>query len=159
VLSLLGIAEHDIEPANHEDDKSSSTLVNTHNRATDQSSWSTAVAKKKIQKSTKNFQQSLIAAVYNDQTESKRRESSLIITGFSEDQQHSDAEQFLNLCRDEFNMQPAVILTKRLDRVQSNRSRPLLVVTRRRQATARTNDMPAVPQEQAGRNDAVLRFN
>jgi hypothetical protein len=73
----------------------------------------------------------LIAAVYNDQTESKRRASSLIISGFSEDQQHSDAEQFLNLCRDEFNMQPAVVLTKRLGQVQPNRSRPLLVVTRK----------------------------
>jgi hypothetical protein len=129
VLSLLGIAEHDNEPANHEDDNNSSTLVNNANRATDQSSWSTVVAKKKMQKGTKNFQQSLIAAVYNDQTESKRRASSLIISGHSEDQQHSDAEQFLNLCRDEFNMQPAVVLTKRLGRVQPNKSRPLLVVT------------------------------
>jgi hypothetical protein len=76
VLSLLGMAEHDTEPANHEDDNNSSTLANTANRATDQSSWSTVVAKKKIQKSTKNFRQSLIAAVYNDQTESKRRASS-----------------------------------------------------------------------------------
>lgn len=147
----------------------------------------------------------MIAAVYNDQTESKRRASSLIISGLSEDQQHSDAEQFLNLCRDEFNMQPAVALTKRLGRVQPNKSRPLLVVTRkadqaqqlitaakqlrksanqsvrdniyisrnltkaeaeaayqsrvrRRQAAARINDMPAVPQAQAGRNDA-LQFN
>jgi hypothetical protein len=205
VLSLLGIAEHDIEPANHEDDKNSSTLVNNANRATDQSSWSTVVAKKKMQKSTKNFQQSLIAAVYNDQTESKRRASSFIISGLSEDQQLSDAEQFLNLCRDEFNMQPAVVITKRLGRVQPNKSRLLLVVTRkadqaqqlitaakqlrksanqsvrdniyisrnltkaeadaayqsrvrRRQAAARINDMPAVPQAQAGRNDA-LQFN
>jgi hypothetical protein len=131
VLSLLGIAEHDIEPANHKDDNNSSTLVNNANRATDQSSWSTVVAKNKMQKSTKNFQQSLIAAVYNDQTESKRRASSLIISGLSEDQQHSDAEQFLNLCRDEFNMQPAVVLTKRLGRVEPNKSRPLLVVTRK----------------------------
>lgn len=55
VLSLLGIAEHDIEPANHEDDNNSSTLVDNANRATDQSSWSTVVAKKKIRKSTKIF--------------------------------------------------------------------------------------------------------
>jgi hypothetical protein len=103
-------------------------------------------------------------------------------------------------------MQPAVVLTKRLGRVQPNTSRQLLVLTRkadqaqqlitaakqlcksanqsvrdniyisrnltkaeadaayqsrvrRRQAAARTNDMPAVPQEQAGRNDAALQFN
>jgi hypothetical protein len=69
---------------------------------------STVVAKK-TQKSPNNFQQSLIAAVFNDQTESKRRESSLIITGLSEDQQYSDTELFQDLCREEFNVQPAIV--------------------------------------------------
>jgi hypothetical protein len=104
VLSLLGITEHDIEFANHEADNSSGTPSNVDNPSTNQSLWSTIAAKKKTQRSPNNLQQSLIAAVYNDQSESRRRESSLIITGLSEDQQYSDSEQFQKLCRDEFNV-------------------------------------------------------
>ena len=114
VLSLLGITEHDIESANHEADNSSGTPSNVDNPSTNQSLWSTVAAKKKTQRSPNNFQQSLIAAVYNDQSESRRRESSLIITGLSEDQQYSDSEQFQELCRDEFNVQPTVVSTRRL---------------------------------------------
>jgi hypothetical protein len=197
--SLGALTEHS---ADHSHTTQSKCALDNH--ATNQSLWSTVTANTKTKKSPNNFQQSLIAAVYNDQTESRRRESSLIITGFSEDQQSSDTEQFQDLCRDEFNMQPAIVSTRRLGRVQPNRSRPLLVVTRtvdqaqqlitaakqlrqstkqsvrdnvyisrnltkaeaeaayqsrvrRRQAAARTNKIPALPQDGAGGNVAVLQ--
>lgn len=203
VLSFLGITEHDIEPISHEDNNNSGAPLSSGNHATDQLLWSTVAANTKTKKNPNNFQQSLIAAVYNDQTESKRRESSLIITGFSEDQRYSDTEQFQDLCRDEFNMQPTIVSMRRLGRVQPNKLRPLLVVThsvdqaqqliaaakqlrqstkqsvrdnvyisrnltkaeaeaayqsrvRRRQAAAaaaaRTNHIPTLPQNRAGRN-------
>ena len=41
-----------------------------------------------------------------------------------------NTEQFQDLSRDEFNVQPAIVSTRRLGRVQPNRPRPLLVVTR-----------------------------
>jgi hypothetical protein len=69
---------------------------------------------KEIEKGSNNFQQSLIAAVCKDQSESKRRESSLIVTGLYEDQHYSDTEQFQDFCFEEFNVQPAIVSTRRL---------------------------------------------
>ena len=123
--------EHDIQPINHEDNsKGASTNIDNH-ATEDQQLWSTdstVAANMKTQKSRNNFQQSLIAAVYNGQTESRQRESSLSITGFAEDQQYSDSKQVQDLCREEFNMQPDIVSSRRLGRVQPNRSR--LVITR-----------------------------
>ena len=128
VLSLLGI-EPDIEPINNEDNNCSGLPTNVDSHATNQKLWSTVTANKKTQKSRNNFQQSLIATVYNDQAESRRRESSFIITGLDEDQHSPDTEQVRDLCPDELNMQPSIVSTKRLGHVQPNRPRPLLVFT------------------------------
>ena len=125
VMSFLGVIEPDIEPINN----CSGISTNVDSNATNQKLWSTVTANKKTQKSRNDFQQSLIAAVYNDQTESRRRESSFIITGCDEDQHYPDTEQVRDLCRDELNMQPSIVSTKRLGQVQPNRSRPLLVFT------------------------------
>ena len=37
----------------------------------------------------------------------------------------------MNLCREEFNMQPDIVITKRLGRAQPTKIRPLLIVTRK----------------------------
>jgi hypothetical protein len=129
VLSLLGVTEHDIESANQEADNSSGTPLNVDKHTTNQSLWST-VAAKKTQKSPNSIQQSLIAAVCSDLSESRRRESSLIITGLSKDQQYFHTEQFQHVCRDEFNVLPAILSTRRLGPVQPNKSRLLVIVTR-----------------------------
>jgi hypothetical protein len=152
VLSLLGIAEHDVQPItsntvsnnNTSDrtngsssDSNSSTPMNTVSHAettavaADKSLWSTVVARqRKTQKCTNNFQQSLIAAVYCDQSERKRRESSLIVSGINEDPQQSDREVFIKLCHDEFGIQPDIVSTQRLGQVRPNQSRPLLITMR-----------------------------
>jgi hypothetical protein len=125
VMSFLGVIEPDIESINN----CSGIPTNVDSHATNQKLWSTVAANKKTQKCRNDFQQSLIAAVYNDQTESRRRESSFIITGCDEDQHYPDSEQVRDLCRDELNMQPSIVSTKRLGQVQPNRARPLLVFT------------------------------
>jgi hypothetical protein len=72
-LSFLGVKEPDIEPISHEVDYSIvGAPINVDNHATNQQSWSNVTANTKTQKSQNNFQQSLIAAVYNDQTENRR---------------------------------------------------------------------------------------
>ena len=127
VLSFLGVSEPDIEPTSLTDNTCSHK--NGDSNVKNQKLWSTVTSSKKPHKSRNNFQQSLIAAVYNDQTESRRRESSFIITGIDEDQHYPDNEQVRDFCREELNMQPSIMSTKRLGLVQPNRSRPLLVFT------------------------------
>lgn len=145
VLSLLGIAEQDVQPitsvsgsnSNTSGSSGSSMPTNTvcHAEATatvaDKSLWSTVVAKQqKTQKCTNNFQQSLIAAVYCDQSERKRRESSLIVSGITEGLHQPDSETFTKLCQDEFGIQPDIVSTRRLGHVHLNKPRPLLISMR-----------------------------
>ena len=73
------------------------------------------------------FQQSVIAAVYVDQSLKKRRENSLIVTGLAPSTTTTDAELFTHLCTTEFNILPDILSTKRLGSLQTNRNQPLLV--------------------------------
>jgi hypothetical protein len=144
VLSLLGIAEADASLSEQEaDSKNNAPEVqaeaNEHpTDSTAQLAWTNVAAKNKsssnstpsIQSHANTFRQSLVAAVYTDQAERKRRESSLVVQGLNESQTLSDKILFENLCREEFAILPDIMSTRRLGRVQPNRIRPLLVFTR-----------------------------
>ena len=71
LLSYFGVIEPDIEPINHDDNNYSGIPTNVVSHAKNQKLWSTVTANKKTQKSRNSFKQSLIAAVYTDQTESR----------------------------------------------------------------------------------------
>jgi uncharacterized protein YdeI (BOF family) len=77
-----------------------------------------------------NFQQSIVAAVYVDQAERKRRESSLIVSGLAVSHSISDQTLFTDICRNELDIHVDAVVTKRLGRVQPGKIQPLLVVLR-----------------------------
>jgi hypothetical protein len=85
---------------------------------TDQTLWTDVVAntqhshshqQQKPPQHVTSFQQSIIAAVYADQSERKRRESSLIVSGLRESQTQSDKVLITHLCRDEFDVHAWVV--------------------------------------------------
>ena len=142
VLSVLGITEQEIQPTvsagSQQSNSNSVSETNIAEQPTDQPLWTDVVANtqhsyslqqhKPLQHVT-SFQQSIIAAVYADQSEHKRRESSLIVSGLRESQTQNDKVLFTNLCREEFDVQVDVVSTKRLGRLQPTKVRPLLIVT------------------------------
>jgi apolipoprotein N-acyltransferase len=121
LLFVLGINEQDIqldandEAADVQIEQNSNTRTNEpnvddHQRA-DQSTWTEVAAKVKgphnrqPQKpcmNAANFQQSIIAVVYADQSEQKRRASSLIVSGLQQSQTQTDKALFINLCQTEW---------------------------------------------------------
>jgi len=103
-----------------------------------------------------NFLQSLIAAVYVDQSEQKRRESSLIVSGLQESKTQTDKLIFTNLCSEEFNMQPDIVITKRLGRAQPTKIRPLLIVTRK---TDEAQHLIAVAKQLRKSSNLTVRNN
>jgi hypothetical protein len=142
VLTVLGVTEQEIQPTvNAGSQQSNSNSVGKTSSAeqlTNQPLWTDVVAntqhshsyqQQKPPQHVTSFQQSIIAAVYADQSERKRRESSLIVSGLRESQTQSDKVLFTNLCRDEFDVQVDVVSTKRLGRLQPSKVRPLLIFT------------------------------
>jgi hypothetical protein len=143
VLSYLGVEDTDISiEADDEASRSSydGTLdkpgmssnelpnsVTLSGAGRDQETWSQVVSRKRRPHRTDTFQQSIVAAVYMDQTIKKRRENSLIVSGLASSSNTTDAEQFTDLCTREFNVRPDIIHTKRLGRLQTGRIQPLLV--------------------------------
>ena len=97
VLSVFGITEQEIQPTDVDQSEQMNNTVTCQVDVVDhpavQPSWAEVTAntqlpqlphhpeQKKPRKLGTNFQQSLIAAVYVDQSEQKRRESSLIVSG------------------------------------------------------------------------------
>jgi hypothetical protein len=77
---------------------------------------------------TNNFQQSIVAAVYIDQSPKRRRQSSLIVSELVPSTTVCDVEQFKQLCGTEFNTSPNVVSTKRLGHPHTDKTQPLLVV-------------------------------
>lgn len=144
VLSLLGIAEADAPLSEQEGGSKTNAPeiqadVNEYpTDSTVQLAWTNVAAKTKssssntpsMQSHANTFRQSLVAAVYTDQAERKRRESSLVVNGLNESQTLTDKVLFENLCRNEFALLPDITSTRRLGRVQPNRIRPLLIFTR-----------------------------
>jgi hypothetical protein len=89
--------------------------------------WSDVVSKRHWHQKVDTFQQSVITAVYVDQTVKKRRETSLIVTGLVPTEHISDTKLFADLCNSEFHVQPEVVYTKRLGHPQSGKTQPLLI--------------------------------
>jgi hypothetical protein len=91
----------------------------------DQASWSTVAKRRRghrrdvLQHDT--FQQSVVAAVYVDQTVKKHRETSIIVSGLSSNESAPDSELFTALCITEFHFKPEIASTKRLGRRQSDK--------------------------------------
>jgi hypothetical protein len=80
------------------------------------------------QRQSSKFQQSMIAAVYVDQSLKQHRQKSLIVSGLAPSTTVSDVQQFKSLCEVEFNISPNVTTTKRLGRPLQDKIQPLLVV-------------------------------
>jgi hypothetical protein len=93
-------------------------------------SWSEVVRRKRPRNPMKNFHQSVVAAVYMDQSTKKRRETSLIVTGLEPNGDKPDSELFSSLCRDELDLRPDVIRTTRLGKhvPPEGKPKPLLVI-------------------------------
>lgn len=79
-------------------------------------------------KRTDTLRQSVVAAVYVDQTIKKRHETSVIVSGLQPTSSQSDSDLFVAMCQAEFHILPNVILTKRLGRNEDVKMQPLLVV-------------------------------
>jgi hypothetical protein len=138
VLSFLGITDsieetyHDVnlpspdgyspkEPQVVSPDQALSNDVHEH--------WSEVKSKRQRQQQRRNetLQQSVVAAMYVDQSLKKSRESSLIVAGLESTAGSSDAELFASICTAEFNIKPDIVSTKRLGHIQVGKTQSLLV--------------------------------
>ena len=134
VLSFVGIKDKDAIPLSTVVDQSDvgqastqpSDGINTADPGNDKSTWSEVVSRRN--KRSETLQQSVLTAVYVDQSLKKRHESSLIVSGLDSTESKSDTDQFAALCDTEFHIQPSIVLTKRLGRPQDGKIQPLLVV-------------------------------
>lgn len=145
VLSFLGIDEHDLPlnrgldcndlgqpntPSTHQDIPSVDTA--NLNDLNAQSAWTEVVKRRQPRQQPNSFQQSVVAAVYIDQSTKKMRETSLIVSGLEPSIGHPDSELFSCLCREEFDIQPGIVKTKRLGKhsPSAGKAQPLLVILR-----------------------------
>jgi hypothetical protein len=139
ILSFLGVTEriddsvNDCKAAMSSDDlqtDSQSYQNNCDEACADHTLWSTVVSRHKRRRATsprETFQQSVVAAVYVDQTIQKRRETSVIISGLAPKETASDSQLIADLCAKEFHLSPSIISAKRLGAPQKDKIQPLLV--------------------------------
>jgi hypothetical protein len=95
----------------------------------EQDQWSEVTSKHQCQRKRliDNFQQSVVAAVYVDQSLKSRRESSVMIAGLEPSVGTPDAKLFAPVCLAEFVIKLDIVHTKRLSHIQVGRTQPLLV--------------------------------
>jgi len=74
------------------------------------------------------LKESIVTAVYVDQSIKNSRSSTVIVTGLQPSHVTSDKLLFTNLCDTELGSKPSIVLTKRLGQSQPDRTQPLLVV-------------------------------
>jgi hypothetical protein len=142
VLLLLGIDVSAQQPAGniqHDSDDHSAEVrasiapVGQAEEVSHSSSW-TEVVKKRLKprphQQLTSLQQSMVAAVYRDQTDKQRRESSLIVSGLQPNHAISDKSLFISLCAGEFAITPDVVIVKRIGHLQPGKVQPLLVTLR-----------------------------
>jgi hypothetical protein len=135
VLSFVGIKDKDAIPLSTVDQSDAGqastqppdgiSIVDPGND-NDKSTWSEVVSRRN--KRSGSLQQSVLTAVYVDQSLKKRQESSLIVSGLESVESKSDTDQFTALCDTEFHIQPSIVFTKRLGRPLNGKIQPLLVV-------------------------------
>ena len=101
--------------------------IENNGSATDAQAWK-QVATRKPRRPQPTLQQSVVTAVYADQSLKKRHETDLIISGLKPRHSQSDVDLFVELCDVEFSVQPCVTFAKRLGQPQNGRVQPLLVV-------------------------------
>jgi hypothetical protein len=95
----------------------------------DRGPWNEVTSKRqlRLQRQSIAFQQSVVAAVYVDQSLKRRRESSLIVNGLEPAVGRPDDQLFAALCSTELSVRPDVVSAKRLGRSQVGKIQPLLV--------------------------------
>jgi hypothetical protein len=92
-----------------------------------QASWSQVVSKRQQHLHRDTLQQSVVTAVYIDQSIKKSREASIIVTGLAPVATKSDTEIFASICASELNFQSSISTVKRLGRQLVGKVQPLLV--------------------------------
>jgi hypothetical protein len=140
VLSFLGITDMFDESASVDnftataDDLQSAPPANpVVDPATtnDLGSWSTVAKRRRSHGRDphlhKTLQQSIVTAVYVDQSVRKSREASVIVSGLASADNSSDSDLFSALCVAELHLEPDIASTKRLGRLQTGKVQPLLV--------------------------------
>jgi hypothetical protein len=75
-----------------------------------------------------SLKESIVTAVYVDQSIKNSRASTVVVTGLQPSHATSDKSLFTNLCDMELGSKPSIVLTKRLGQSQPGRTQPLLVV-------------------------------
>jgi hypothetical protein len=95
----------------------------------DRGPWNEVTSKRqlRLQRQSIAFQQSVVAAVYVDQSLKRRRESSLIVNGLEPAVGRPDDQLFAALCSTELSVRPDVVSAKRLGHSQVGKIQPLLV--------------------------------
>jgi hypothetical protein len=143
LLSFLDIKATDIhsldstnQPNTQPTNNMQAAAAATKNTANDDvETWTQVVPQKS--KRTDTLKQSVVAALYVDQTLKKRHETNLIVSGLPQSDSKSDSNLFAELCYDEFKAQPKITSTKRLGRTENGRIRPLLVVLQKAEEAKR----------------------
>jgi hypothetical protein len=142
VLSFLGIQSTDAsrpaESPGHpctDDalkhlDPEQTKIAGDSEAASGQGAWCEVASRKAKRSDT--LHQSMVTAVYVDQTIKKRHETSIIVSGMQQDGSKSDASCFAAICNEEFQLQPSIAFTKRLGKPESGKIQPLLIVLKQR---------------------------
>lgn len=75
-----------------------------------------------------SLKESIVTAVYVDQSIKNSRASSVVVTGLQPSHDTTDKSLFSSLCDIELGSKPGIVLTKRLGQLQPGKTQPLLVV-------------------------------
>jgi hypothetical protein len=102
--------------------------------------WSDIVSKRHRHHRVHSFKQSVVTALYADQSLKRSRENSFIVTGLAPTPTRTDMELFANMCVAEFQLQPDVVSVKRLGQPQAGRAQPLLVYLKQAARSKRLTD-------------------
>jgi hypothetical protein len=159
ILSFLGIDDTDVadgtfteevlddtsspadalnRPASHEAPVAEAAAANGVN--SDHQLWSDVVSKRHCHQRVDTFKQSVVTALYVDQSLKRSRENSLIVTGCAPTPTRTDKELFADLCIAEFQLQPDVVSVKRLGQPLAGRVQPLLVYLKQAAQAKRLTD-------------------
>ena len=129
VLSFLGIADHEFHDKFQDTTPASQICTDNLPAAPDKITEPPPANKQPLHQRTLNFQKSIVAAVYVDQAERKRRESSFIISGL-DISQSDDQKLVADHCHTEFDIHPEIVSTRRLGKKMAGKAQPLLVTLR-----------------------------
>jgi hypothetical protein len=159
ILSFLGIDDTDVadgtfteevlddtsppadapnRPASHEAPVAEAAAAN--GVTSDHQLWSDVVSERHCHQRVDTFKQSVVTALYVDQSLKRSRENSLIVTSFAPTPTRTDKELFADLCIAEFQLQPDVVSVKRLGQPLAGRVQPLLVYLKQAAQAKRLTD-------------------